>query len=86
MKPVDFQERNTVFVANGCENLPACKLENEKFGTSEVISCWEFDEEDVKLLTEQLAKGETPRIYLSVLGGQPPVWLHCGSPFVKEGE
>lgn len=86
MKPVEFPEQNAVFVANGCENLPGCKLENKKFGTSEVISCWELEEEDIKLILEQIAGGEIPRIYLSCLGGQLPVWLHCGSPFVKESE
>lgn len=86
MKPVEFPEQNTVFVASGCEDLPGCKLKNEKFGTSEVISCWELEKEDIKLILKQITDGETPKIYLSCLGGQPPVWLHCGSPFVKESE
>lgn len=86
MKPVEFPEQNMVFVANGCEDLPGCRLKNEKFGTSEVISCWELEEKDIRLVLDQIASGETPKIYLSCMGGQPPVWLYCGSPFVKVGE
>lgn len=64
MKPVEFPEQNTVFTADGCENLPAYKCGNEKHGTSEVISCWELEENDIKLLLNQIAGGEVPKIYL----------------------
>lgn len=38
MYPVEFPEQNSVFVADGCDDLPACKQYNEQFATDEVIS------------------------------------------------
>lgn len=33
MYPVEFPEQNSVFVAEGCDDLPACKQYNEQFAT-----------------------------------------------------
>ena len=55
MNPIEFSEQNAVFTAEGCDNLPACKQYNEQFQTDEVISCWEFsDDEIVQILKESL--------------------------------
>lgn len=75
MNPVDFLERNTVFVAEDCENLPACKQYNEQFNADEITSCWELSDEDCVELLKQIKRGIRPAIYLSVIGGQPPVSL-----------
>ena len=75
MSPVDFPERNAVFVAGGCDNLPACKQYNEQFGTDEIISCWELSDKDCADILKQIKAGNRPAVYLSVIGGQPPVSL-----------
>ena len=75
MNPVDFPERNAVFVAGGCDNLPACRRHNEQFNTDEVISCWELSDEDCVEMLKQIKAGQRPAVYLAVIGGQPPVSL-----------
>lgn len=75
MRPVDFLGRNAVFVARGCENLPACRQHNEQFDSDEVISCWELSDEDCVEILKQIKAGQRPAVYLAVIGGQPPVSL-----------
>lgn len=75
MNPVDFPERNAVFVAGGCDNLPACKLHNEQFSADEIISCWELSDKDCVEILKQIKVGKRPAVYLSVIDGQPPVSL-----------
>lgn len=79
MYPVNFPEQNAVFVADGCGDLPACKQYNEQFDTAEVISCWEFSDEECVELLKQIKSGNRLAVYLSVIGGQPPVSLFIRS-------
>ena len=73
MYPVEFPEQNGVVVAEGCEDLPACNQYNEQFMTDEVISLWQFSDDDLVAILKQLKAGIRPAIHLSVIGGQPPV-------------
>lgn len=75
INPIEFPEQNVVFVAECCDDLPACKQFNEQFGCQEVISLWEFSEEDCKNILHQIENGKRPAVYLAVIGGQPPVGL-----------
>ena len=75
MQPVDFSERNCTYVADGCLHLPACQQMNEEFQTIEVISCHELTDEEIVLMLKQIKEGQRPAIFLSVIGGQPPVAL-----------
>lgn len=79
MSPVSFEEQNSVFVAEGCGNLPACKQYNEQFRTDEVISCWEFTDDELVQILKDVKAGKRPQIFLSVIGGQPPVELFMRS-------
>lgn len=75
MIPVDFPEKNCTYTADKCLPLPACKQMNEEFNTIEVISCHELADEEIVLMLKQIKAGQRPAIYLSVIGGQPPVAL-----------
>lgn len=75
MYPVDFPERNCIYTAKKCLPLPACQQINEEFQTVEVISCHELTDEEIILMLNQIKAGQRPAIFLSVLGGQPPVAL-----------
>lgn len=75
MYPIEFPEQNTVFVAEGCDNLPACRQYNEQFHSQEVISCWELSDNDCMEILRQIENGKKPVICLDVVGGQPPVGL-----------
>ena len=41
--------------------------------TDEVISLWQFSDDDLVSILKQLKAGIRPAIHLSVIGGQPPV-------------
>ena len=75
MNPVNFSEQNSIFVADGCGDLPACKQYNEQFQTDEVVSCWEFSDDEIIQILKEVKDGKRPQIFLSVVGGQPPVSL-----------
>ena len=75
MYPVDFPERNCIYTAENCLPLPARQQMNEEFQTVEVISCHELTDEEIILMLNQMKAGQRPAIFLSVLGGQPPVAL-----------
>lgn len=79
MKPASFKEQNSLFVAEGCDNLPACKQYNEQFQTDEVISCWEFTDDELVQILKDVKAGKRPQIFLSIIGGQPPVALFMRS-------
>ena len=56
MKPINFNESNTVYVADGCGDLPVYKDE------SQIASCWKLSfKERIKALLYG-------RIWLCVLG------------------
>ena len=75
MIPVDFPGANCIYTADKCLPLPACKKTNEEFQTVEVISCHDLTDEEIVLMLKQIKAGQRPAIYLSVIGGQPPVAL-----------
>lgn len=77
MRPVSFPEQNCTYIADKCLPLPACKKLNEEFHTMEVISCYEFTDEEIIMMLKQIKSGHRPAIFLSVIGGKPPValWL-----------
>lgn len=77
MRPVSFPEQNCTYIADKCLPLPTCKQFNEEFQTLEVISCHEFTDEEIVMMLKQIKAGQRPAIFLSVIGGQPPValWL-----------
>lgn len=75
MIPVIFPEVNCTYTADKCMPLPACQQMNEEFQTVEVISCHELTYEEIVLMLKQIKEGQRPAIYLSVIGGQPPVAL-----------
>lgn len=75
MQPVEFSEQNCIYTADKCLPLPACRQMNEEFQTIEVISCHELTDEEIVLLLNQIKAGQRPAIFLSVVGGQPPVAL-----------
>lgn len=75
MNPVSFPEQNCTYIADKCLPLPACKKFNEEFHTMEVISCHELTDEEIVMMLNQIKAGQRPAIFLSVIGGQPPVAL-----------
>ena len=75
MISVDFPERNCTYTVDKCLPLPACQQMNEEFNAIEVISCHELTDEEIVLMLKQIKEGQRPAIYLSVIGGQPPVAL-----------
>lgn len=75
MQPVIFPEVNCTYTADKCLPLPACRQINEEFQPIEVISCHEFTYEEIVMMLKQINAGQRPAIFLSVIGGQPPVAL-----------
>lgn len=69
----DFPEKNKIFIAEGCNDLPA-------FDNGEVIiSCWSLDELD------KMCAVFFGEIWLTIWGGgQPPVRLDAQTPFLGE--
>jgi len=78
---VEFEESNKVFVAPGCNDLPAHVAEgceDHPEVKAEIITCWELSGEE---LAEVL---QTKRIWLFVRGtDQPPVIVTGRDPFEK---
>ena len=72
MMPVEFPEQNCTYTADKCLPLPACRQMNEKF---QWVSCHELTDEEIVLMLKQIKAGQRPAIFLSVIGGQPPVAL-----------
>lgn len=79
MFPVTFSEENSVFRKDGCMDLPALQEHNSKFDTMEVTSCWEFTNDELVQILKEIKAGKRPQIFLSVIGGQPPVALFMRS-------
>ena len=77
MNPVMFPEANCVYVADKCLPLPVLRVHSAKFDATECISLLEFTDEEIVTMLKQIKNGVRPAIYLSVIGGQPPValWL-----------
>lgn len=79
MNPVKFPEQNSVFRYPDCSDLPALHIHNEHFNAEEVISCWEFSDEELVQILRDIKDGNRPHIFLSVIGGQQPVSLYMRS-------
>lgn len=75
MRPVEFPEQNCTYTAEGCMPLPAFQQISEQFQAPEVTSCWELSDEELILILNQIRAGQRPAIFLSCIGGQPPVAL-----------
>lgn len=77
LKPIQTDETNITFVAEGCGDLPATRAFDEN-GASYIITAWEISPEELKKLQE------TGIIYLSVIGnGIPPVFLTADNPIIE---
>ena len=73
MNPVNFEDMNCIFKAEGCGDLPALKIDKH------IVQCWEMTEKE----KEEFIK--TGKIYLSVLGNiQPPVALYIDRPYIRQ--
>ena len=73
MNPVNFEDVNCIFKAEGCGDLPALKTDNH------IVSCWEMTEKEKKEFMK------TGKIYLSVRGNiQPPVALYVDRPYIRQ--
>ena len=75
MNPVPFEQQNCVHKADGCLDLLTLVQTNEQFGVPEIVSRWEMTDEDCVMILQQIKEGKRPAVYLSVIGGQPPVAL-----------
>lgn len=76
MKPIQTDETNVVFKADGCGDLPAVRAYDED-GVNYIISAWEVSPEELKKISE------TGIVYLSVIGGNiPPVFLTADNPVI----
>ena len=72
MNPINFNEVNVNYVADGCEDLPVFK------GDNQIISCWELSAEEI----QEIVKNKV--IWLSIWGNaQPPVCLMAETPFIE---
>lgn len=85
MKPVNFKESNFTFnkpasmTDEECSPLPVFRGQLSN-GAPVVISCWEFDEEELK----QILLSPNRKVWLYVFGtGTPPVALSNESPFIE---
>lgn len=72
MNPVNFEDMNCIFKAPGCGDLPALKIDDR------IISYWEMTEKE----KQEFMK--TGKIYLSIVGGQPPVALYVDRPYIRQ--
>lgn len=41
-----------------------------------MVSCWGFTDEELVQILKDVQDGKRPQIFLSVIGGQPPVALY----------
>lgn len=69
-KPIEFEEQNRVYKAEGCGDLPALVASK-----NEIVSCWELTKEEL----EEINK--TGKIWLICVGSQPPVSVEGFKPF-----
>ena len=71
MKPVDFEDKNTILTAPGCGKLPALQTKDNC-----LVSCWEMSEEEKKEFEK------TGKIWLSVISlKHPPICLSVEKPY-----
>lgn len=56
-------------------DLPSFQAYNEQFDAPEIMSCWEFTDDEIQKIKDDIENGKRPQLFLSVIGGQPPVAL-----------
>lgn len=74
----DFPQRNRMYVAEGCYDLPT--HEYTENGDRVVISCWALNLEDINYINKH------GHIYLKIIGGQPPVCILAEPIFTNDPE
>lgn len=77
MKPVEFKERNTVFLPAEGEEANVGNMPALVHGIAEgqaVTSCWDVSDEEL----EDIIK--TKRVYMTVLGRPAPAFLSTRIP------
>ena len=89
MLPVSFPQKNFEFTKpegmtdEQCMSLPVCvcelKIDDSGSKAMHVISCWQLSKEDLDEINR------TGRIYLGVMGMQPPVFLAAENPCPDDG-
>lgn len=75
MIPVKFPEQNSVYKRESCMDLPTFQGYNDQFNAPEITSCWEFTDDEIQKIKDDIENGKRPQLFLSVIGGQPPVAL-----------
>lgn len=80
MKPVMFEEAHALMVAENCIGLPTAIRHNNQFNADEYISCWEPGDDELAIMLKDLSSGKRPRIYVNVIGGQPPMYIGTDAP------
>lgn len=76
MKPIKTDYSNIIYVAKGCNDLPATLIKSP-CGKDEVETCWELTDEEV----EQVVKDK--RVYLYIMGRSvPPLYMTTESNVV----
>lgn len=78
-----FEQINCVAVGEKCIDLPIAKVYNEEFNTDECVSCFEFEDDELVSILKSIKDGKRPRIYLSIIGGQPPISIGLENPLEK---
>lgn len=80
MKAIKTETANTVFVKEGCFDLPGTRFTYDD-GTPGIEVCFELTPEELAQL-----KNNNGRIYLYMLGKTvPPLYLSTKSDLVQEG-
>lgn len=77
MKPIQFEQANSMFVAPGCGNLPIANVSPTPNGPMILISCWELTEEDLDRILV------TKKIWFQCVGIQPPIAVNTEFPFAE---
>lgn len=78
MDAILFKQANTIYVADGCNDLPVSRTMDTETQCYNLTSCWEPTDEEMTYIQECIANNQKPKIYLSMLSkGHPPVWIGC---------
>lgn len=78
MNAINFEQANTVYTAEGCNDLPVDRRIDPYYGTPGLVSCWEPTDEELEYIKQCIQDNKKPKIYLDILGtSQPPVWVGC---------
>lgn len=85
MNAIQFEQANTLYVAEGCGDLPVSRTIDSEMKCLSLVSCWEPTDEEMTYIQECIANGQKPKFYLDILSMEhPPVWIGCN--LYEEGE